>query len=99
MKRSIVKNKAVAPAEKAEGNALPSPFRDRFSRIRSGTCLECYFANRVGSYCLVLRHGVSPNGGACTAFVSGDMVEALAEMMGAKPVGQRDTSERLKLAL
>ena len=44
-----------------------------------------------------IDHGVDANGGACTAFVSGDMVESLAKIMGAEPVGRRDTSLRLKL--
>ncbi len=90
--------RGVRPSADSAADAL-APFREKFARIRAGTCLECYFSSGGGErlWCHILGHGVAHNGGACTAFVSGDMVEALAKMMGAEPVGRRDTSLRLKL--
>lgn len=93
--------RALAPSSRslAPSSAALAPFRERFARIRAGTCIECYFSKGNGKrlHCGILDHGVDANGGACTAFVSGDMVESLAKMMGAEPVGRRDTSLRLKL--
>lgn len=90
--------RGVRPSAGSAADAL-APFREKFARIRAGTCIECYFSYGHGQIlgCHILGHGVAHNGGACTAFVSGDMVEALAAMMGAEPVGTRDTSLRLKL--
>lgn len=90
--------RGVKPAADSAAGAL-APFREKFASIRAGTCLECYFSSGGGErlWCHILGHDVAHNGGACTAFVSGDMVEALAKMMGAEPVGRRDTSLRLKL--
>lgn len=92
--------RGVKPPANSAAGAI-APFREKFARIRAGTCVECYFSSGRGQrlHCNILGHGVSHNGGACTAFVSGDMVEALAKMMGAEPAGMRDTSLRLKLSL
>lgn len=90
--------RGVRPSADFAADAL-ALFREKFASIRAGTCLECYFSAGGGKrlWCHILGHDVAHNGGACTAFVSGDMVEALAAMMGAEPVGTRDTSLRLKL--
>ncbi len=90
--------RGVKPSADSVDGAL-APFREKFASIRAGTCLECYFSSGGGKllWCHILGRDVAHNGGACTAFVSGDMVEALAKMMGAEPVGRRDTSLRLKL--